>query len=271
MTANMYNVVTVADYMESTAQAARFGAAFWRCNALSALGETGPWSKQDLQRASGLDSDTLRSILPALFRELTEYSVSREGIAHRDAVASVQTHLRNAFTNVKGATARFKDKPDLAATSAYQGEDALYRVATRFTGTDTGYSAMIGVKLASKQDILDDTKETAKGVGDSADSIDLTREASLSHADQEKIENQREIGEQFADHHVPLGTGRSEPSEREPEPEENARLVAWQQEHGKRTRALRASLDKAEKRNSELLTLLRVNNRLLKQAKKNLA
>lgn len=143
--------------------AAKLGAAWLRVAVAIQMGmgaehATASW-------ANGVPFETLKTPLSKVCLRLCKAAVSRQSLGHQTGFISLQTHLRNAFGPIVGATVRWfgeKGKP-LAPTKAYQSEGACFVHAERtFAIGDDGSEKMvvsaIGFKGGEpKPDILDPT------------------------------------------------------------------------------------------------------------------
>ena len=157
--------MTAVALLKSLDATAKLGSAWLRVMVASEMGlepnqATASW-------ANSLTFETLTEHLEIVARRLCAAAVSRESMGHQTGFASLQTHLRNAFGAISGATVRHKadSTKQLGPTAAYAGSPFVsdYRV---FSVDDKGNQHMtvaaIGWKAATpKADILDKTKEVA--------------------------------------------------------------------------------------------------------------
>jgi len=143
--------VDAAEMLSILSNAKRFGSHWLRHQ----VGQRLDGKPMDKDRANGISSEELTLPLNRVLAEVCRAAIASNGVAHREAFTSLQTHVRNAFACVDKCSTRYSLKPkQITPTKAYSVGEAMN--VSEFNA-DVSRGAYIGILFKKLEDISDKT------------------------------------------------------------------------------------------------------------------
>lgn len=143
--------VSAAEMLSILSSAKRFGSHWLRHQ----VGQRLDGKPMDKDRANGVGAEELELPLNRVLQDLCRAAIASNGVAHREAFVSLQTHVRNAFGCVDKCSTRYSLKPKpIMPTKAYSAGEAMN--VSEFNA-DVARGAYIGVLFKQLEDISDKT------------------------------------------------------------------------------------------------------------------